>query len=90
MERGRCGVAIFPPFAPFAAFQNDSPIFGQACYAGFNPILHQQFGDDGVGRIFAPQFHNGVMEWFEIVERNASWVGCEVLNRLTQRFKVGC
>jgi hypothetical protein len=29
------------------------------------------------------------MEWFEIVERNAPWVGCEVLNRLTQRFKVG-
>jgi len=90
LERGRCGAGIFPPFVPFAAFQNDSPIFGHARYAGFNPILHQQFGDDGVGRIFAPQFHDGVMERFQIVEWDTTRVGCEVLNRLTQRFKIGC
>ncbi len=90
LNRGRRGAGIFPPFAPFAAFQDDAAIFGHTRPAGFYPILYQQFCDDGIGRIFAPQFHDGVMERFQIVERDATWVGCEILNRLTQRFKIGC
>lgn len=90
MKRGRYGAGIFPSFAPFAAVHHDTAVFGHTRHTGFYPILYQQFGDYGVGRIFASQFDDGVMERLQIIERDSAWVGFEILNRLTQRFKVGC
>jgi hypothetical protein len=50
--------------------------------------LYQQFSNDGIGRIFASQFHDGVMEWFQIVERDAMRIRPEFLNRFPQRFQI--
>ena len=94
LRRGRdiCGwrgSRPFAPFALFAAFQDDAAVFGHTRPAGLDAILLQQFSNEEIGRIFAAQFHDGVMEWFQIVERDAMRIRPEFLNRFAQRFQIG-
>ena len=85
---GWCGAGVLPPLSPLAAFQDDAPIFGHTRPAGVHAVLLKQLGNARVGRIFATQFQDGVMEWFQIIERNAAWVGLKFLNHLVQQFKI--
>ena len=83
-----CGVGPFPAFARFPAFQDDAAIFGHPRPAGPDAMLLQQIGDGGVGRILLAQCHDGIVNWFQAVERDAVRIGPEFLNRLAQRFKI--
>ena len=77
----------FRPFAPlarFPAFQDDAAVFGYARPAGLNAILLQDFRNDKIGCLLATQFHDGVMERFQIVKRNAMRIRPEFLNRRAQ------
>ena len=52
-------------------------------------MLLQQFSNGGVGRILLTQFHDGIMDGFQTVERDAMRIRPKFLNRFTQRFKIG-
>ena len=89
MNRFRYGAGIFPPFVPLAAIHHDATVFRHPRPTGVHTVLFQQFGNDGVGRIFTTQFHNGIMERFQIAEGNAVGIGLIFLNRFAEKFKIG-
>src|ERR1017187_5259664 len=94
LRRGRdiCGwrgFRLFPPFALFAAFQDDAAVFGHTRPAGLDPMLFQQFSNGGIGHILLTQFHDGIMDWLQTVERDAMRNRPELLNRHAERFKIG-
>jgi hypothetical protein len=86
---GGSGLGALAPFSPLAALQDDTTVFGHTRPAGLDSILLQYFCNGSVGRIFATQFHNGIMERFQIAEWNATRIGLVLLNRFMQQFKVG-
>ena len=73
-----------PSFARFPAVQDDAAVFCHTCPAGLDAILLQDFRNDKIGCLLAAQFHDGVMERFQIVKRNAMGIRPEFLNRLAQ------
>ena len=79
-----CGVGPFPPFAGFPAFQDDAAVFGHPRPAGLDAMLLQQIRDGGVGRILPTQFYDGIVDWFQTVERDAMRIRPEFLNGFTQ------
>ena len=93
-RRGRdicrwCGFRPFAPFALFAAFQDDAAVFGHSRPAGLYPMLLQQIRNGRIGQASLTQFHDGIMDGFQPVERDAMRNRPELLNRLAKRFKIG-
>src|SRR5258706_9540795 len=89
LRRGRdiCGWRGSCPFAPlalFAALQDDAAIFGHTRPAGLDPMLFQQFSNGGIGHILLTQFHDGIMDGFQTVERDTMRNRPELLNRLAE------
>jgi hypothetical protein len=79
----------FPPFALFAAFQDDAAVFGHTRPAGLYPMLYQQIRNGRIGHASLTQFHDGIMDGFQTVEWDAMRSRPELLNRLAERFKIG-
>src|SRR5208282_4474945 len=78
-----------PALARFTAFQDDAVVFGYTRRAGLDAMLYQQISNRGVGHILLTQFQDGLMDWFQAVERHAMRIRPEFLNRFAQRFKIG-
>lgn len=88
IRRWRCFCPL-PPLARFSAVQDDAAIFSYARPAGLQTMFLQQFRDHRIRCPLAAQFHNGVMERFQSVKRNAMRIRPKFLNGLAQRFKIG-
>ena len=83
------GASEFALSARFSAFEDDAAVFGHTRPAGLEAVLLQQVSDGSVGRMFAAQFHDGIVERLQIAEWNATWIGLVFLNRFAQQFKIG-
>jgi hypothetical protein len=83
------GASAFAPFARFSAFEDNAAVFGHTRPAGLEAVLLQQVSDGSVGHILLTQFHDGIMNRFQTVERNAMRIRLVFLNRFLQSFEIG-
>ena len=85
----RHGFRAFSSFAGFPAIQDDAAVFGHARPAGPDAVLYQQISNGRIRNFSPAQFHDGIMDGFQIIEGHAMRIRPEFLNRFPQSFKIG-